>query len=624
MNFKKLIPGIILALSLSLPYTVTAETDNTVPDDTPVYADDFELETINGWSVLGGVGTMSIDTSRKHSGNSSLNITGRANTFNGPSISLDKIFESEETYRIEGWVYHESSKKETINCTLRYADSVNVNTYEGIAVIEAPPSSWVHFEGTVETPEDLTSTLLYFESPDASLDYNIDDIAIYGKAPENAVSEDKKGSDIVSSYKFDFESGFGDWIQRGDTRIIRSNEQQCTGDYSILSTNREKSWNGPTVSIDGVERGVEYTYEANVLYTEKKADDSHLFMLQVQYSYNGNEVYDLIGSAEVQKNVWTKIKGTLVIPEGAANVMLYVQTDNVEDGVTPTLTDLVSFYIDDVSAVRSDLINPKKNIVYILIFAGIIAALIILIVIIAKSLSQSSDETNEEEKEELDSVSKVINSLENNKPVLPANSGTKTVNNTADTKNENKPAEAKKEQEDNSAKPSDNSKEKQNKSVSGNSSSSSSKKSGKEKNKNSSSGKPAQTENNKSEKSVSGDKNKKSGSSSENVKKDSDNSVKQSENKKTDTKEKAKSEPAESKSAGSKDSSSENKEKVSVTEKSSTTEKSAEKPEKSESPVSDDSRARDIFNIETFSYDEGNTQYDENSDDPLENPFEGF
>ena len=624
MNFKKLIPGIILALSLSLPYTVTAETDNTVPDDTPVYADDFELETINGWSVLGGVGTMSIDTSRKHSGNSSLNITGRANTFNGPSISLDKIFESEETYRIEGWVYHESSKKETINCTLRYADSVNVNTYEGIAVIEAPPSSWVHFEGTVETPEDLTSTLLYFESPDASLDYNIDDIAIYGKAPENAVSEDKKGSDIVSSYKFDFESGFGDWIQRGDTRIIRSNEQQCTGDYSILSTNREKSWNGPTVSIDGVERGVEYTYEANVLYTEKKADDSHLFMLQVQYSYNGNEVYDLIGSAEVQKNVWTKIKGTLVIPEGAANVMLYVQTDNVEDGVTPTLTDLVSFYIDDVSAVRSDLINPKKNIVYILIFAGIIAALIILIVIIAKSLSQSSDETNEEEKEELDSVSKAINSLENNKPVLPANSGTKTVNNTADTKNENKPAEAKKEQEDNSAKPSDNSKEKQNKSVSGNSSSSSSKKSGKEKNKNSSSGKPAQTENNKSEKSGSGDKNKKSGSSSENVKKDSDNSVKQTENKKTDTKEKAKSEPAESKSAGSKDSSSENKEKVSVTEKSSTTEKSAEKPEKSESPVSDDSRARDIFNIETFSYDEGNTQYDENSDDPLENPFEGF
>lgn len=515
MNFKKLIPGIILALSLSLPYTVTAETDNTVPDDTPVYADDFELETINGWSVLGGVGTMSIDTSRKHSGNSSLNITGRANTFNGPSISLDKFFESEETYRIEGWVYHESSKKETINCTLKYADSVNVNTYEGIAVIEAPPSSWVHFEGTVETPEDLTSTLLYFESPDASLDYNIDDIAIYGKAPENAVSGDQKGSDIVSSYKFDFESGFGDWIQRGDTRIIRSNEQQCTGDYSILSTNREKSWNGPTVSIDGIERGVEYTYEANVLYTEKKADDSHLFMLQVQYSYDGNEVYELIESAEVQKNVWTKIKGTLVIPEGAANVMLYVQTDNVEDGVTPTLTDLVSFYIDDVSAIRSDLVNPKKNIVPVLILAGIIAALVILVVIIVKSLSQSSDETNEEEKEELDSVSKVINSIENNKPVLTADSGTKTPDNTAETKNE-------------------------------------------------------------------------------------------------------------SKSAGSKDSSSENKEKVSVTEKSNTTEKSAEKPEKSESPVSDDSRARDIFNIETFSYDEGNTQYDENSDDPLENPFEGF
>ena len=603
MNFKKIIPGVILSLILSVPCTAGAETEDSVVSDelSVIYSDDFELETINGWSVLGGVGTMSIDTSRKQSGSSSLNITGRTQTFNGPSISLDKIFESEETYRIEGWVYHESSKTETINCTLKYADSVNVSSYEGIAVIEAPPSSWVHFEGTVETPEDLASTLLYFESPNETLEYNIDNISIYGKTPENAVSggKSKENPDIVSSYKFDFESGFGDWIQRGNARIIRSNEQQCTGEYSILSTNREKSWNGPTVSIDGVERGVEYTYEASVLYTEKKADDSHLFMLQVQYSYNGSEVYDLIGSAEVQKNVWTKIKGTLVIPEGAANVMLYVQTDNVEDGTTPTLTDLVSFYIDDVSAIRSDLVNPKKNIVPVLVIAGIIAALIILIVIIVKSLSQGSDETNEEEKEEFDSVSKVINSLENKSPVLPADSGTKITDNTADTKadtkNENRTAEAKEEKEKNSSKPSEDSKENQNKPASGNNSGSSSKKSGK-KNKNSSSGKPAQTVNNKSEKSVSGDTNKKSVSPSENVKKDSDSSVKQSEN----------------------------KEKNTVTETSITSEKSSEKTEKSESPASDDSRARDIFNIETFSYNEGTTQYDENSDDPLENPFDGF
>ena len=603
MNFKKIIPGVILSLILSVPCTAGAETEDSVVSDelSVIYSDDFELETINGWSVLGGVGTMSIDTSRKQSGSSSLNITGRTQTFNGPSISLDKIFESEETYRIEGWVYHESSKTETINCTLKYADSVNVSSYEGIAVIEAPPSSWVHFEGTVETPEDLASTLLYFESPNETLEYNIDNISIYGKTPENAVSggKSKENPDIVSSYKFDFESGFGDWIQRGNARIIRSNEQQCTGEYSILSTNREKSWNGPTVSIDGVERGVEYTYEASVLYTEKKADDSHLFMLQVQYSYNGSEVYDLIGSAEVQKNVWTKIKGTLVIPEGAANVMLYVQTDNVEDGATPTLTDLVSFYIDDVSAIRSDLVNPKKNIVPVLVIAGIIAALIILIVIIVKSLSQGSDETNEEEKEEFDSVSKVINSLENKRPVLPADSGTKITDNTADTKadtkNENRTAEAKEEKEKNSSKPSEDSKENQNKPASGNNSGSSSKKSGK-KNKNSSSGKPAQTGNNKSEKSVSGDTNKKSVSPSENVKKDSDSSVKQSEN----------------------------KEKNTVTETSITSEKSSEKTEKSESPASDDSRARDIFNIETFSYDEGTAQYDENSDDPLENPFDGF
>ena len=70
MNFKKIIPGVILSLILSVPCTAGAETEDSVVSDelSVIYSDDFELETINGWSVLGGVGTMSIDTSRKQSG----------------------------------------------------------------------------------------------------------------------------------------------------------------------------------------------------------------------------------------------------------------------------------------------------------------------------------------------------------------------------------------------------------------------------------------------------------------------------------------------------------------------------------------------------------------------------
>lgn len=616
MNLKKLIPGAILALSLSLPYTAAAvETDNAVPDETPIYADDFELETIDGWCVLGGVGTMSIDTSRKQSGESSLNITGRANTFNGPSISMNGIMEAEETYRFEGWLYHESTKTETFNCTLRFSDSVNVDSYTGVAVIEAPPSTWVHFEGSVDTPEDLSATLLYFESPDPTVDFNIDNIKIYGKTPEGAESDkgkNNKSGNSVSSYKFDFESGFGEWISRGDTRIIRTDEQSCTGEYSILSTNRQKSWNGPTVSIDGVERGKEYTYEANVLYTEKKADDSHLFMLQVQYSYNGNEVYELIESAEVPKNTWTKISGTHVIPEGASNVMLYVQTDNVEDGAAPTFTDLVSFYIDDVSAIRSDLANPKNAIVStVLIIAGIVAALIILICVISKTLSQGAREENEEESS---SVTKMINSLDNTSPVVP----------------QIKPEEPKKKQtepEEKQSEPvkSDSERKQENKSANQNKSSSaknsSSKNNGKKKNKKSSkpSGTTTENKNGKPD-----DKAKKNGPEAE---------TNQQENKKAGEKnpdktvEKIKAKEEKAADVKSEETKADEIKKAPEKENISSekTEADNSKNKKSgNSSSADDSRARDIFNIETFSYDEGSVNYDENSDDPLENPFEGF
>lgn len=624
MNFKKLIPGAILALSLSLPYTAAAETDNAVPDETPIYADDFELETIDGWCVLGGVGTMSIDTSRKQSGESSLNITGRTHTFNGPSIVMNEIMESEETYRFEGWLYHESTKTETFNCTLKFSDSVNVDSYVGVAVIEAPPSTWVHFEGTIDTPEDLYSTLLYFESPNPTVDFNIDNIKIYGKTPEEAKPDNEKNNksgNSVSSYKFDFESGFGEWISRGDTRIIRTDEQSCTGKYSILSTNRQKSWNGPTVSIDGVERGKEYTYEANVLYTEKKADDSHLFMLQVQYSYNGNEVYELIESAEVPKNTWTKISGTHVIPEGASNVMLYVQTDNVEDGATPTFTDLVSFYIDDVSAIRSDLANPKNAIAStVLIIAGIIAALVILICVISKTLSQGANEENEEESS---SVDKMISSLDKTSPVVPLEKTdepekkqSEPVKSDSDRKPENKSADQNKPS---SAK------------------NSSSKNSGKKKNKKSSNPSGTMTENKNSKPD---DKAKKSSSETEANQQENKKSgektsdVKQSDTSKAKSKSVTEKSPAKSaekgkdkeENAGTKTEKTKTAETVKEPEQENiSSEADNSKDKKSgDSSSADDSRARDIFNIETFSYDEGTAQYDENSDDPLENPFEGF
>ena len=143
-----------------------------------IFSDNFESNTINGWTSFGKNTKLSIDTTRKHSGNSSLRISGREISWNGPSITLDEYTESNKIYHFSGWLYHESSNKESIYCTLRFTDSFGIDSYVGVATIDANPNEWTYFEGTVESPKDLSTTLFYFESPNETLDFNIDDISL--------------------------------------------------------------------------------------------------------------------------------------------------------------------------------------------------------------------------------------------------------------------------------------------------------------------------------------------------------------------------------------------------------------------------------------------------------------
>lgn len=427
-----------IALSaISFPTVVNAEGEEDTADvpvvdisGEPIYSDDFESDVINGWSSLGGVAEISLDTSDGHESSTSLKITGREVSWHGPSVLLDDYFENEEAYRLTGWVKVDPKASEdmVINCTLRFSDSVNVDSYVGVSNIVAKPGEWTYFDGTVETPEDLSSTLLYFEcQQDPTLEFSIDDIKIYGKAPEaaaeNAAESSKKAG--VDKYEFDFESGFEEWVSRGDTRLIRTDEQQNNGNYSMLSTNRTKCWNGPSVSIDGIARDVEYNYEANVLYTDKKADDSHTFLLECQYTYNGAENYSRISDAEVKKGEWTKIAGSFTVPEGARNVTLYVQTANLPEDApagSETLTDLVSFYVDDVKAVRSDIANTPEIIntiktmdstTLLLIIAGVIGLIILLVVIIRVIFSGSGNDDEESTaSDKSEGINDVMNSLE--------------------------------------------------------------------------------------------------------------------------------------------------------------------------------------------------------------------
>jgi diguanylate cyclase (GGDEF)-like protein len=349
---------------------------------------DFEDGIINAWTSFGGGGKLELDSSFSHSGDYSLKVTERSQSYHGPSFMADEYFRPNKTYSFSAWIYQASTTQKTFSWTLKYVDSLGTAQFMQLAGGEIPPNVWTEITGTVTMPEDSMNYLTYFECANASVEFNIDDVVIIGdKNDHEETGTNKKGY----LYSFDFETGNELWAPRGDNRLIRTDEYSYTGDHSILVTNRNRTWNGPTVTINDVKRGVSYFYSAYIMYTGDEYEDVHGFRMELQYNLGGETTYQLITAKDVQKDKWTRITGTFTLPEDAADIAFYLQTRNIDDGEEITDNDLLPFYTDNVIISETAVIHKETAIKTCLYFlAALAAALIIrcIFIVISKRLKK--------------------------------------------------------------------------------------------------------------------------------------------------------------------------------------------------------------------------------------------
>lgn len=374
---KKFLFSFVVTAAMLVSFLIPSMNQETVcaEDENIIFSSDFDDGNINDWTPFGGGGKLSLDTSVSHSGENSMKITDRFESYHGPSLTADTLFTPEKTYEFSAWVYQKSESMKTFQWTLRYVDSLGTSQFMQIAITDAVPEVWTEITGSVTIPEDSISCLIYFECANATTNFYLDDITITGdKSYIEERGVDKKGY----LYSYDFENGNELWTPRGDNRLIRTDEHSNTGSHSIYVTNRNHTWNGPTVNINDVKRGVSYFYSAYVMYTGEEYEDSHRFRIEIQYNFNGEAVYQLIKEKEVQKNKWTRISGTYTLPEGAADLSFYIQTANVENEEEYTNNDLMSFYTDTVAISETSVVRKETA---IKVFAFSAAAITVLLVL---------------------------------------------------------------------------------------------------------------------------------------------------------------------------------------------------------------------------------------------------
>lgn len=363
----------MMLITALAPFGTVSYADDS--SDTVLFASDFEDGNINNWSAFGGAGKLSLFSKAAHSGENSLKVTERERTFQGPSVKADSLFKPNNTYNFSSWVYQNSDSVKTIMWTMRYTDSLGVAHFANISEADVEPDKWVELSGSLEIPDDSLDYLLYFECSNATIDFCIDDVKITGEAINDT---DISANQTDSLYSFDFEGGTELWGPRGEHGLIRTDEYSNTGSHSIYTTNRNQIWNGPAVDIDDIKRGVSYFYSAYIMYNGKEYENSHNFLIEVQYNINGETIYQQISEKTLKKNYWTRIVGTYTLPENATDVAFYIQTANIENEEEADINDLMSFYTDTVSITETSIVHRKTAVISLFILiACIIAALIL-------------------------------------------------------------------------------------------------------------------------------------------------------------------------------------------------------------------------------------------------------
>ncbi|MCI7767096.1 MAG: endo-1,4-beta-xylanase [Oscillospiraceae bacterium] len=120
--------------------------------------------------------------------------------------------------------------------------------------------------------------------------------------------------------------------EKRGTVILRYTEDEAASDKGALRIfNRNNSWDGVQYNAEKF-RGNELEAEGSF----RSANPS--VRISVQYSVNGNTSYNTIVSVDTKEDSYSKGSGKYEIPKNAENIIVYVESDRLEE-----------IYIDDLS-----------------------------------------------------------------------------------------------------------------------------------------------------------------------------------------------------------------------------------------------------------------------------------
>lgn len=240
-----------------------------------------------------------------------LEITNRAEYYDGVKFPLTGIMAPEKSYRIQGQFRIRNSAADYVRLALKIQDNTGVH-FQYLPAIVATSDAWIDYqeEITIRSPS-VENIELFTYGPSNGIDILIESLTITVQN-QSSVNNNPKG--ITE----DFENSALGWAAfwGGEVRFSRDSSE---GIFSLVSENRTSRLSGIVFDASGtLQTGAIYRISADVkITTEETAEPTLETTLPIQISAfmsdNTTSHWESVTQTEINKNQWQRIEGRLFI-----------------------------------------------------------------------------------------------------------------------------------------------------------------------------------------------------------------------------------------------------------------------------------------------------------------------
>lgn len=137
----------------------------------------FENGNTQGWA--GWSCTLLVTQEQVHTGNYSVLVSNRTQSWQGPAQSIYGKMESGKKYRISGWIRLQNTEADNISITIKQDDSSGTH-YDTVKSSLGFNFQWVLLSGdfTLDVTGNLSALHCYFHGPKPGINFYLDDVEI--------------------------------------------------------------------------------------------------------------------------------------------------------------------------------------------------------------------------------------------------------------------------------------------------------------------------------------------------------------------------------------------------------------------------------------------------------------